>query len=108
MLMVVRFNTILLDFDRDRLGLYFYGLLQTENDLLGEIGSSTNGQTKLTPIDFEKTPKVLGTLQTPIIGGHLSGEVCNFPAGSADLTGFNVCVPRLLGLGTRLIAYHPA
>ena len=55
---LTRFNTILLDFDRDIWGYISYGVF-TQKTIAGEIGSSTMPH-KVNPIDFENSEGNLG------------------------------------------------
>lgn len=66
-----RFNTIVLDFDRDIWGYISYGTF-TQKTIAGEIGSSTMPH-KVNPIDFENSEGNLGLANA--IFAHLANKL---------------------------------
>ena len=66
-----RFNTILIDFDRDIWGYISYGTF-TQKTVKGEIGSSTMPH-KVNPIDFENSEGNLGLANA--IFAHLAAKL---------------------------------
>lgn len=66
-----RFNTIVLDFDRDIWGYISYGTF-TQKTIAGEIGSSTMPH-KVNPIDFENSEGNLGLANA--IFAHLAAKL---------------------------------
>ncbi len=75
---VARFNTILIDFDRDIWGYISLGYFK-QRTIAGEIGSSTMPH-KVNPIDFENSEGNLGIANA--LFQHLASN-CRSPAGSA-------------------------
>ena len=68
---IERFNTIVLDFDRDVWGYISYGTF-TQKTIAGEIGSSTMPH-KVNPIDFENSEGNLGLANA--IFSHLANKL---------------------------------
>lgn len=98
---VKRFNTILLDFDRDVWGYISLGYFkQRLKD--GEVGSSTMPH-KVNPIDFENSEGNLGLANA--ILGHL-GEKLPVSRWQRDLTDSTVLRNLGVGLAHSLIAYE--
>ncbi len=92
---VSRFNTILLDFDRDIWGYISLGYFK-QKTVTGEVGSSTMPH-KVNPIDFENSEGNLGLANA--IFGHLAAKL-PVSRWQRDLTDSTVL--RNLGVG---IAY---
>jgi len=92
---VSRFNTILLDFDRDVWGYISLGYFR-QKTVAGEVGSSTMPH-KVNPIDFENSEGNLGLANA--IFGHLAAKL-PVSRWQRDLTDSTVL--RNLGVG---IAY---
>lgn len=100
---VKRFNTILIDFDRDVWGYISLGYFkQCLKD--GEVGSSTMPH-KVNPIDFENSEGNLGIANA--ILGHLS-EKLPISRWQRDLTDSTVLRNLGVGLAHSLIAYESA
>lgn len=97
---IERFNTILLDFDRDIWGYISYGTF-TQKTIAGEIGSSTMPH-KVNPIDFENSEGNLGIANA--LFSHLAQKlpVSRFQRDLTDST-----VLRNLGVacGYSILAY---
>lgn len=74
---VARFNTILIDFDRDVWGYIALNHFK-QKTIAGEIGSSTMPH-KVNPIDFENSE---GNLGLPTRYCSIWQANCRFPAGS--------------------------
>jgi adenylosuccinate lyase len=95
-----RFNTILLDFDRDMWGYISLGYFK-QKVVEGEVGSSTMPH-KVNPIDFENSEGNLGLANALL--GHLSSKlpISRFQRDLSDST-----VMRALGSGFAhsLVAY---
>lgn len=98
---LARFNTILIDFDRDVWGYIAMGHFK-QKTIAGEIGSSTMPH-KVNPIDFENSEGNLGIANA--IMDHLSRKL-PISRWQRDLTDSTVL--RNLGVGTAhaLIAYQ--
>lgn len=96
-----RFNTIVLDFNRDIWGYISIGYFK-QKTVEGEIGSSTMPH-KVNPIDFENSEGNLGLANA--ILGHLSTKL-PVSRWQRDLTDSTAL--RNLGVGTAhaVIAYH--
>ncbi len=96
-----RFNTIVLDFDRDIWGYISYGTF-TQKTVKGEIGSSTMPH-KVNPIDFENSEGNLGLANA--IFAHLAQKlpISRFQRDLTDST-----VLRNLGVacGYSILAYQ--
>jgi len=98
-----RFNTILLDFDRDVWGYISLGYFK-QRLKEGEVGSSTMPH-KVNPIDFENSEGNLGLANA--ILGHL-GEKLPVSRWQRDLTDSTVLRNLGVGLAHSLIAYEAA
>jgi len=98
---VARFNTILIDFDRDVWGYIALGHFK-QKTIAGEIGSSTMPH-KVNPIDFENSEGNLG-LSNAILN-HLSAKL-PVSRWQRDLTDSTVLRNLGVGLGYALIAYR--
>ncbi|MDN7131835.1 adenylosuccinate lyase [Halomonas sp. MC140] len=96
-----RFNTILIDFDRDVWGYISLGYFK-QRTVEGEIGSSTMPH-KVNPIDFENSEGNLGLANA--ILGHLSQKL-PISRWQRDLTDSTVLRNLGVGLAYGLIAYH--
>ncbi len=68
---LMRFNTIVMDFDRDIWGYVSYGVF-TQKTIAGEIGSSTMPH-KVNPIDFENSEGNLGLANA--VFDHLASKL---------------------------------
>jgi adenylosuccinate lyase len=97
---VARFNTILIDFDRDVWGYISQGYFR-QRTVAGEVGSSTMPH-KVNPIDFENSEGNLGLANA--IFGHL-GTKLPISRWQRDLTDSTVLRNMGVGLGYSLIAY---
>ncbi|MCL7940655.1 adenylosuccinate lyase [Halomonas sp. ATCH28] len=98
---VCRFNTILIDFDRDVWGYISLGYFK-QRTVEGEIGSSTMPH-KVNPIDFENSEGNLG-LSNAILG-HLAQKL-PISRWQRDLTDSTVLRNLGVGLAYGLIAYE--
>jgi len=98
---VARFNTILIDFDRDVWGYIALGHFK-QKTIAGEIGSSTMPH-KVNPIDFENSEGNLG-LSNAILN-HLSAKL-PVSRWQRDLTDSTVLRNLGVGVGYALIAYR--
>ncbi|CAM3464423.1 adenylosuccinate lyase [Halomonas casei] len=98
---ICRFNTILIDFDRDVWGYISLGYFK-QRTVEGEIGSSTMPH-KVNPIDFENSEGNLGLANA--ILGHLSQKL-PISRWQRDLTDSTVLRNLGVGLAYGLIAYH--
>ncbi|WP_225639134.1 adenylosuccinate lyase [Candidatus Profftia sp. (ex Adelges kitamiensis)] len=98
---IVRFNTILLDFNRDIWGYISLNYFK-QKTIKSEIGSSTMPY-KVNPIDFENSEGNLG-LSNAILG-HLSTKL-PISRWQRDLTSSTELRNMGVGLGYALIAYH--
>jgi adenylosuccinate lyase len=98
---VARFNTILLDFDRDVWGYIALGHFK-QKTIAGEIGSSTMPH-KVNPIDFENSEGNLGLANA--IFHHLASKL-PVSRWQRDLTDSTVLRNLGVGFGYCLIAYH--
>jgi adenylosuccinate lyase len=98
---VKRFNTILIDFDRDVWGYISLGYFK-QRLKEGEVGSSTMPH-KVNPIDFENSEGNLGIANA--ILGHL-GEKLPISRWQRDLTDSTVLRNLGVGLAHSLIAYE--
>lgn len=96
-----RFNTILLDFDRDVWGYISLGYFK-QRTIAGEVGSSTMPH-KVNPIDFENSEGNLGLANA--IMQHLASKL-PISRWQRDLTDSTVLRNMGVGLGYSLIAYH--
>ena len=97
---VARFNTILIDFDRDVWGYIALGHFK-QKTIAGEIGSSTMPH-KVNPIDFENSEGNLGIANA--ILGHLAQKL-PVSRWQRDLTDSTVLRNLGVGFGHALIAY---
>ncbi|HEX5277168.1 MAG TPA: adenylosuccinate lyase [Fluviicoccus sp.] len=98
-----RFNTILIDFDRDVWGYISLGFFK-QRLKEGEVGSSTMPH-KVNPIDFENSEGNLGLANA--ILAHL-GEKLPISRWQRDLTDSTVLRNLGVGLAHSLIAYEAA
>jgi adenylosuccinate lyase len=96
-----RFNTILIDFNRDIWGYISFNYFK-QKTVAGEIGSSTMPH-KVNPIDFENSEGNLGLANA--IFGHLADKL-PISRWQRDLTDSTVLRNLGTGLGYSLIAYH--
>ncbi|QEH46169.1 adenylosuccinate lyase [Aggregatibacter actinomycetemcomitans] len=97
---VARFNTIIIDFDRDLWGYIALNHFK-QRTLAGEIGSSTMPH-KVNPIDFENSEGNLGLANA--VMAHL-GSKLPISRWQRDLTDSTVLRNLGVGLGYCLIAY---
>ncbi|WP_448211551.1 adenylosuccinate lyase [Colwellia sp. MEBiC06753] len=97
---VARFNTILIDFDRDVWGYIALGHFK-QKTIAGEIGSSTMPH-KVNPIDFENSEGNLGIANA--ILAHLAQKL-PVSRWQRDLTDSTVLRNLGVGFGHSLIAY---
>ncbi|WP_275287016.1 adenylosuccinate lyase [Halomonas elongata] len=98
---VCRYNTVLIDFDRDVWGYISLGYFK-QSTVAGEIGSSTMPH-KVNPIDFENSEGNLGLANA--ILGHLA-EKLPISRWQRDLTDSTVLRNLGIGLAYGLIAYQ--
>lgn len=97
---ICRFNTILIDFDRDVWGYISLGYFK-QKTVAGEVGSSTMPH-KVNPIDFENSEGNLGIANA--IMQHLAVKL-PVSRWQRDLTDSTVLRNMGVGLGQSLIAY---
>ncbi|EGR0058632.1 adenylosuccinate lyase [Vibrio vulnificus] len=97
---VARFNTILIDFDRDVWGYIALGHFK-QKTIAGEIGSSTMPH-KVNPIDFENSEGNLGLANA--VFGHLAQKL-PISRWQRDLTDSTVLRNLGVGVGYAIIAY---
>ncbi len=97
---IMRFNTVMIDFNRDIWGYISLGYFK-QKVKAGEIGSSTMPH-KVNPIDFENSEGNLGMANA--ILGHLS-EKLPISRWQRDLTDSTVLRNMGLGFGYSLLAY---
>ncbi len=97
---ISRFNTIVLDFDRDIWGYISMGYFK-QKTIAGEIGSSTMPH-KVNPIDFENSEGNLGLANA--VFGHLSAKL-PISRWQRDLTDSTVLRNMGVGFGYCAIAY---
>ncbi|AAP96423.1 adenylosuccinate lyase [[Haemophilus] ducreyi] len=97
---VARFNTIMIDFDRDMWGYIALNHFK-QRTVAGEIGSSTMPH-KVNPIDFENSEGNLGLANA--VMAHL-GQKLPVSRWQRDLTDSTVLRNLGVGLGYCLIAY---
>ncbi|WPC72211.1 adenylosuccinate lyase [Vibrio porteresiae] len=97
---IARFNTILIDFDRDIWGYVALGHFK-QKTIAGEIGSSTMPH-KVNPIDFENSEGNLGLANA--IFSHLAQKL-PISRWQRDLTDSTVLRNLGVGVGYALIAY---
>lgn len=98
---IARFNTILLDFDRDVWGYIALGHFK-QKTIAGEIGSSTMPH-KVNPIDFENSEGNLGLANAMF--GHLAAKL-PVSRWQRDLTDSTVLRNLGVGVGYAVIAYQ--
>lgn len=98
---VARFNTILIDFDRDVWGYISQGYFK-QRTIAGEVGSSTMPH-KVNPIDFENSEGNLGIANA--IMQHLATKL-PISRWQRDLTDSTVLRNLGVGFGHSLIAYQ--
>lgn len=98
---VARFNTIVLDFDRDIWGYVALNHFK-QKTIAGEIGSSTMPH-KVNPIDFENSEGNLGLANAVL--SHLASKL-PVSRWQRDLTDSTVLRNLGVGLGYALIAYQ--
>lgn len=98
---ISRFNTILIDFDRDIWGYIALGHFK-QRTIAGEIGSSTMPH-KVNPIDFENSEGNLGLANAMF--GHLASKL-PISRWQRDLTDSTVLRNLGVGVGYAVIAYQ--
>ena len=98
---IARFNTILIDFDRDVWGYISLGYFK-QRTIAGEVGSSTMPH-KVNPIDFENSEGNLGIANA--IMQHLAAKL-PISRWQRDLTDSTVLRNLGVGFGQSLIAYQ--
>ena len=98
---VARYNTILIDFDRDVWGYISLGYFK-QKTVAGEVGSSTMPH-KVNPIDFENSEGNLGIANA--LFGHLASKL-PISRWQRDLTDSTVLRNLGVGFGHSLIAYE--
>ncbi|HKM38101.1 MAG TPA: adenylosuccinate lyase [Thiopseudomonas sp.] len=98
---VARFNTILIDFDRDVWGYISIGYFK-QKTIAGEIGSSTMPH-KVNPIDFENSEGNLGIANA--IFQHLASKL-PISRWQRDLTDSTVLRNLGVGMAHSVIAYE--
>ena len=98
---VARFNTILIDFNRDVWGYISLGYFK-QKTVAGEVGSSTMPH-KVNPIDFENSEGNLGLANA--VFGHLAAKL-PISRWQRDLTDSTVLRNMGVGFGYSLIAYQ--
>ncbi len=98
---IARFNTVLLDFDRDIWGYISLGFFK-QKTVAGEIGSSTMPH-KVNPIDFENSEGNLGVANA--LMAHLAAKL-PVSRWQRDLTDSTVLRNLGVGLAHSLIAYE--
>ncbi len=98
---VCRFNTILIDFDRDIWG-YISQAYFKQKTIAGEVGSSTMPH-KVNPIDFENSEGNLGIANA--VMGHLAQKL-PISRWQRDLTDSTVLRNMGVGFGYCMIAYQ--
>ena len=98
---IARFNTVLLDFDRDAWAYISLGYFR-QKTVAGEVGSSTMPH-KVNPIDFENSEGNLGLANA--IFSHLAAKL-PISRWQRDLTDSTVLRNMGVGFGYSLIAYQ--
>jgi len=98
---IMRYNTILIDLDRDIWGYIAWGYFK-QRMIEGEVGSSTMPH-KVNPIDFENSEGNLGMANA--ILGHLA-EKLPISRWQRDLSDSTVMRNLGVGLGHSLLAYQ--
>lgn len=97
---IARFNTIVIDFDRDVWGYISLGYFK-QKTVAGEVGSSTMPH-KVNPIDFENSEGNLGIANA--VFGHLSAKL-PISRWQRDLTDSTVLRNMGVGFGYCAIAF---
>ncbi len=97
---IARFNTVLIDFDRDIWGYISLGYFRQQT-LAGEVGSSTMPH-KVNPIDFENSEGNLGMANA--VFSHLAAKL-PISRWQRDLTDSTVLRNMGVGFAYSLIAY---
>ncbi len=100
---MARFNTILIDFNRDVWGYISIGYFK-QKTIAGEVGSSTMPH-KVNPIDFENSEGNLGIANA--VFSHLAAKL-PISRWQRDLTDSTVLRNLGVGFGHSLIAYESA
>lgn len=100
---IARFNTILIDFNRDIWGYIAWGYFK-QRTIEGEIGSSTMPH-KVNPIDFENSEGNLGIANALL--QHLASKL-PISRWQRDLTDSTVLRTLGVGIAHSLIAYQAA
>lgn len=98
---IIRFNNILIDFDRDVWGYISLGYFK-QKTIAGEVGSSTMPH-KVNPIDFENSEGNLG------MANAVMDHLCNklpISRWQRDLTDSTVLRNLGIGMGHSLLAYN--
>ncbi len=98
---IARFNTVLIDFNRDIWGYISLGYFK-QLTIAGEVGSSTMPH-KVNPIDFENSEGNLGLANALL--GHLGAKL-PISRWQRDLTDSTVLRNMGVGFGYSLIAYQ--
>ena len=98
---IARFNTILIDLDRDIWGYISLGYFK-QKTVAGEIGSSTMPH-KVNPIDFENSEGNLGIANA--VMDHLAGKL-PISRWQRDLTDSTVLRNMGVGMAYSMIAYQ--
>ena len=98
---VARYNTVLIDFDRDVWGYISLGYFK-QRTVAGEVGSSTMPH-KVNPIDFENSEGNLGIANA--LFGHLAGKL-PVSRWQRDLTDSTVLRNIGVGFAHSAIAYR--
>ncbi len=98
---IARFNTIMIDFNRDIWGYISLGYFKQQT-VAGEVGSSTMPH-KVNPIDFENAEGNLGLANAVL--NHLTAKL-PISRWQRDLTDSTVLRNMGVGFGYSLIAYH--
>lgn len=98
---IARFNTILIDYDRDIWAYISLGYFK-QRTIAGEVGSSTMPH-KVNPIDFENSEGNLGIANA--VFAHLAQKL-PISRWQRDLTDSTVLRNMGVGCGYSLIAYH--
>ncbi|MEH6617112.1 MAG: adenylosuccinate lyase [Porticoccus sp.] len=98
---IARFNTILIDFNRDIWGYISLGYFK-QRTIEGEVGSSTMPH-KVNPIDFENSEGNLGLANA--IFGHMAQKL-PISRWQRDLTDSTVLRNMGVGFGYSVIAYQ--
>ncbi len=98
---IARFNTILIDFDRDIWSYISMGFFK-QRTIAGEVGSSTMPH-KVNPIDFENSEGNLGLANA--VFAHMATKL-PISRWQRDLTDSTVLRNMGVGMGYSLIAYQ--